>query len=67
MSGGCIRERGPGRWEIRYELPRGPDGRRRTRTETVRGAKRDAQRRRRELLAEVDRGMVADAGKLTVG
>ena len=29
--------------------------------------KRDAQRRLRELLTEVDRGVAADSGKLTVG
>ena len=67
MSSGCIRERGLNRWEVRYEAPRGPDGRRRTRTETIRGSKRDAQRRLRELLGQVDRGVAADAGKMTVG
>jgi len=66
MSAGHIRERN-GAWEIRYELPRGPDGKRRTRTATIRGSKRDAQRRLRELLGEIDRGVVVDTGKMTVG
>ena len=33
----------------------------------MRGAKRDAQRRLRDLLGAVDRGIVADAGKMTAG
>jgi integrase len=65
---GHIRQRGAGAWELRYELPRAPaTGARRTRTETVRGSKRDAQRRLREILGELDRGVVTDAGKLTTG
>jgi integrase len=51
---------------VRYEAPRGADGQRRTRTETVRGPKRAAQRRLRELLDQVDRGVAADAGRMTV-
>ena len=31
------------------------------------GAKRNAQRKLRELLGAVDKGVVADAGKMTVG
>jgi integrase len=62
---GHIRQRA-GAWELRYELPRDHTGRRRTRTETIRGgSKRDAQRRLREILSEIDRGMVADAGRMT--
>ncbi|MCE3248242.1 MAG: integrase, partial [Geminicoccaceae bacterium] len=64
---GHIRQRGSS-WELRLDLPRDPvTGARRTRTETVRGSKRDAQRRLRELLSAVDQGVVADAGKMTVG
>ena len=29
MSTGHVRQRGAGSWELRYELPRDPDGRRR--------------------------------------
>jgi integrase len=67
MSTGHIRQRGPGSWELRFELPRAVTGERRVRTETVRGSKRDAQRRLRELLTAVDRGVAADAGRLTTG
>ena len=49
MSGaGRIRQRGPGSWELRYQVGG------KTRTETVKGTKRDAQRRLRELLVLVD-------------
>jgi integrase len=68
MSSGHIRPRGPGSWELKYDIGRDPiTGRRRVRYKTVRGAKRDAQRELRELLGAVDRGMVADAGKTTTG
>jgi integrase len=49
MSGsGTIRARSRGSWELRYQAAG------RTKTETVRGNKRDAQRRLRELLTLVD-------------
>lgn len=68
MSAGHIRPRGPGAWELKYDVGRDPKtGRRITRYKTVRGAKRDAQRELRKLLGAVDKGVVADAGKITVG
>jgi integrase len=68
MSTGHIRSRGPNAWELKYDIGRDPaTGERRTRTATVRGGKRDAERRLRELLSEVDRGVAPDAGKMTVG
>jgi integrase len=67
MSAGHIRPRGPGAWELKYDVGRDPKtGRRLTRYKTVHGAKRDAQRELRTLLGQVDRGVVADAGKITV-
>jgi integrase len=66
MSEGHIRQRGSS-WELRYELPRGPDGGRRTRTVTVRGNRRDAQRELRKLLAAVDDGSHVERSKATVG
>ena len=66
MSDGHIRQRSPGSFEIRVTLPREPDGKRRTRTETLRGTRADARRRLRELLTEIDRGVVSVAGKMTV-
>jgi integrase len=68
MSAGHIRPRGPGAWELKYDIGRdAKTGKRITKYATVRGTKRDAQRELRRLLGEVDRGVVADAGKMTVG
>jgi hypothetical protein len=51
MSAGHIRQRSTGSFELRYRV----DGR--TKTETFRGTKRDAQRRLRELLTLADHNM----------
>ncbi len=48
MTGGHIRRRSPGSWELRYQVAGT------TKTQTVRGTKRDAQRRLRELLTLAD-------------
>jgi hypothetical protein len=61
-----IRPRGTDAWEIRFEKPRGPDGRRKTETATIRGTLRDAQRERRRLMSAVDRGAHVDLNKVTV-
>jgi integrase len=67
MSAGHIRQRGSS-WEIKYDIGADPiTGKRRIRYETLRGSKRDAQRRLRELLGAVDKGVGADAGKMTTG
>jgi hypothetical protein len=66
MSAGHIRRRGPGAWELKFDISPGPLGKRRTRTATVRGSKRNAQVELRRLLAEIDRGGSADT-KTTVG
>jgi integrase len=68
MSAGHIRQRSPGSWELRYELAPDPIiGRRRTRTATVRGSKRDAQAELRRLLGQIDRAEHADPGKMSLG
>ena len=62
MSAGHIRPRGPGAWELKYDVGRDPKtGRRITRYATVRGKKSDAQRELRKLLGAIDKGVVADA------
>jgi integrase len=64
---GKLTQRSKGSWSFRLELERDPDtGRRRQRTVTVRGTKRDAERERTRLQAEVDAGMAGTAGALTV-
>ncbi len=54
---GTIRQRSPGSWEIQVFLGRDVNGKRMRKTETVRGKKADAQRRLREILSELDRGI----------
>ncbi|MEN6371431.1 MAG: hypothetical protein ABFD64_05385 [Armatimonadota bacterium] len=46
---GSIRMTGDLRWQIRIELSRGVDGKRRQLFETVHGCKREAERRMNEL------------------
>jgi len=49
----------PGTWYLRIELPRAADGTRQRRFETVRATKKDAEKRLRELLREVETGHAA--------
>lgn len=56
MKGG-IKQRSPGSWEIRVYLGRDARGKRIRRSETVRGKKADAERRLREILVDLDRGV----------
>ena len=45
MSAGHIRPRGPGAWELKYDVGRDPiTGKRRIKYKTARGKKSDAQR-----------------------
>lgn len=64
---GHIRERGPKTWAIIVDLPRSADGKRRRHWETVHGAKRDAQRRLREVLTEIDSRSYVAPQRITVG
>lgn len=67
MANGSIRQRGTGSWEVKYDIGRDPlTGKRRTKFETVRGSKREAQKVLRDRLTAVDNGTYANAGKLTV-
>jgi integrase len=60
--------RSRGSWEMKYELPADPvTGRRRSKTATIRGSKRDAQRELRRILNSLDEGAYADPGRITVG
>ncbi len=55
MRGSKIEKRGNS-YSFRYDLPTGPDGKRRQKTETVKGSYRDAERRQREILSQIDQG-----------
>ena len=64
---GTIRQRNPGSWEIQVFLGRDANGKRIRKTETVRGKKSDAQRRLREILSELDRGIAPTKVQYKVG
>ena len=64
---GSIRRRGKGSWELTIDLGRGPDGKRQRKFMNVKGLKVDADRRLREVLGSLDRGLQPDTGKITVG
>ena len=64
---GHIRQRGPGSWELKFDVGADPvTGRRITRYKTVRGAKRDAQQELRRLLTAVDVGTYVEPNRLTI-
>ena len=63
---GHIRKRGERSWAILLDLPRGPDGKRRRKWHTVHGTKKDAQRKRNELLHQLETGAYCEPAKMTV-
>ena len=68
MSNGHIRRRGEGSWELKWDIGRDPaTGKRQTRYETVKGTKRDANRRLRAVLQSLDEGTYIEPSKLTLG
>ena len=68
MSAGHIRQRGPGAWELKFDIaPEPTTGRRRTRTATFRGTSSKAARAHlRELLRAVDRAEHIDRSPVAV-
>ena len=64
---GSLRQRSPGSWEITLDLGVGSGGKRQRKYVTVRGNKSQAQRRMRELLSVLDKGMALPAEKISVG
>jgi len=65
---GYVRQRTKGSWEITIDVGRDPaTGKRRRHSETIRGTKRDAERRLAELLVNIERGSYIKPKKITVG
>ena len=65
---GYMRERPKGSWEIFYDVGRDAvSGKRRQKSQTVKGTKRDAQRILREVLLSLDKGSYVKPNKITVG
>ena len=54
-------------WQIQIYTGTGSDGKPLRQFETVKGHKRDAQKRLNELLSSLDKGIYTPPGKLTVG
>jgi len=63
---GSIRQRSKGSWQIILDTGNGPDGSRRRVYETVKGGKKDAQRRLHELIVGLEKGVYAPPGRLTL-
>lgn len=64
---GNITRRGRESWRLKFELPRGTDGKRRYQVVTVRGKRRDAEKKLSEMLTSVDRGTFVEPSKVKVG
>ncbi len=63
---GRIRRRGKNSWELTIDVGRDANGRRQRRFLNVRGKRADADRRLREVLASLDKGLPLDTSKITV-
>lgn len=63
---GHITKRGRASWRIKYDGPAGPDGKRRTVYETIRGGKKDAQAALAERLAAIGKGEHVAPSKTTI-
>jgi len=63
---GHIRKKGQHSWQITLDIGNGSDGKRRRVYETVRGRRRDAERRLNELLVSLEKGIYAPPGRLTL-
>ena len=64
---GRVRKRGKGSWELTIDLGRDAEGKRQRKFVTVRGKRADADRRLREVMASLDKGLPLDTSKITVG
>lgn len=61
-----VHKLGDGRYRVMVNLGRDATGRRRQRTEVVRGTKREAERREREIRREVETGISVEPHRLSV-
>ncbi len=63
---GSIENRGKNTWRLMIELGRDPSGKRLRKSYTVKGTKSEAQKKLRELLSYLDKGVPIDSSKATV-
>jgi integrase len=66
MKRGNITKRGKESWQLKYEGPRGADGKRQPRYATVKGTYKDAQKELTRLLGDRDAGKLPTATRDTV-
>jgi integrase len=64
---GQVIARGAGKWLVRVSLPADASGARRTAAETVHGSRRDAEKVKTRMLAEVDAGTFVAPNRQTLG
>ncbi len=65
---GHVYKRAKGTWTIMYDLSPDPvTGKRRQKSQTVKGTKRDADRALREILSSLEQGTYVKPSKVTVG
>jgi len=65
---GHIYQRAEGSWTIVYDLPMdGVTGKRRQKSQTVRGTKRDAERALRQVLLSLEQGSYVKPNKISLG
>ncbi len=67
MSEGHIRRRGKQSWRLKFEKGRAEDGSRLIGYETVRGTKKDAQRRLTQILGSLNNGSFVEPNAMSVG
>ena len=63
---GSIRRRGKNSWELTIDLGHDADGKRRRKFVAFKGSKADADKKLRELVTALDKGMSLDTSKATV-
>ena len=66
MPSGHMRRRGPNRWRLIHEAPRGPNGKRKQNSQTVYGTKKQAQARMSEILHSLNQDRYIEPTHLTV-
>ena len=65
---GHIHQRAKGSWTVTYDLPADSvTGKRRQKSQTFRGTKRDAERTLREVLLSIESGAFVKPNKITLG
>jgi len=65
---GSIRKRSKKSWEIIYDLPADSlTGKRRQKSQTIAGTKRDAERALREIISSIEQGSYVKPNKITLG